>query len=130
MFTVHIRGVFTQDKSGYFSNSKVYGKNGTGKKCSLLRGVHKSGVFTMRDFTVHTVSYSGDSLPTICRQNLLHHSNEVYLLKLCDLLGRKLSRDLEIFQNRTFSIPFSRTYILFLQSYKIFYQPNRLVSYT
>ena len=40
MFTVHSRGVFTQDKSGYFSNSKVYGKNGTGKKCSLIRGVH------------------------------------------------------------------------------------------
>ena len=35
VFTVHSRGVFTQDKSGYFSNSKVYGKNGTGKKCSL-----------------------------------------------------------------------------------------------
>ena len=41
MFTVHSGGVFTQDKSGYFSNSKVYGKNGTGKKgCSLIRGVH------------------------------------------------------------------------------------------
>ena len=35
VFTVHSRGVFTQDKSGYFSNSKVYEKNGTGKKCSL-----------------------------------------------------------------------------------------------
>ena len=35
VFTVHSRGVFTQDKSGYFSNSKVYGKNGTEKKCSL-----------------------------------------------------------------------------------------------
>ena len=34
-FTVHSRGVFTQDKSGYFTNGKVYGKNGTGKKCSL-----------------------------------------------------------------------------------------------
>ena len=47
MFTVHSRGVFTQDKSGYFSNGKVYGKNGTGikcslsiKRCSLIRGVH------------------------------------------------------------------------------------------
>ena len=40
MFTVRSRGVLTQDKSGYFSNSKVYGKNGTGKKCSLIRGVH------------------------------------------------------------------------------------------
>ena len=35
VFTVHSRGVFTQDKSGYFSNGKVYGKNGTGEKCSL-----------------------------------------------------------------------------------------------
>ena len=35
VFTVHSRGVFTQGKSGYFSNSKGYGKNGTGKKCSL-----------------------------------------------------------------------------------------------
>ena len=35
VFTVHSRGVFTQDKSGYFSNSKEYGRNGTGKKCSL-----------------------------------------------------------------------------------------------
>ena len=34
-FTVHSRGVFTQDESCYFSNSKVYGKNGTGEKCSL-----------------------------------------------------------------------------------------------
>ena len=34
VFTVHSRGVFTQDKSCYFS-SKVNGKNGTGKKCSL-----------------------------------------------------------------------------------------------
>ena len=40
VFTVHSRGVFTQDKSCYFSNSKVYGKNGTGRKCSLERGVH------------------------------------------------------------------------------------------
>ena len=46
VFTVHSRGVFTQDKSSYFSNSKVYGKNGTGekvftiKRCSLIRGVH------------------------------------------------------------------------------------------
>ena len=35
VFTVHSRGVFTQGKSGNFSNSKGYGKNGTGKKCSL-----------------------------------------------------------------------------------------------
>ena len=35
VFTVHSRGVFTQDKSGYFSNGKVYEKNGTGEKCSL-----------------------------------------------------------------------------------------------
>ena len=36
VFTVHSRGVFTlEDKSCYFSYSKVYGKNGTGKKCSL-----------------------------------------------------------------------------------------------
>ena len=35
VFTVHSRGVFTQGKSGYSSNSKGYGKNGTGKKCSL-----------------------------------------------------------------------------------------------
>ena len=49
MFTVHSRGVFTQDKSGYYSNSKVYGKMGPGKS------VHYEGVFTMRGFTV--VSY-------------------------------------------------------------------------
>ena len=52
MFTVRSRGVLTQDKSGYFSNSKVYGKNGTGKKCSLIRGV-QSGVFTTKGFTVY-----------------------------------------------------------------------------
>ena len=40
MFTVHGRGVFTQDKSGYFSNSNVYGKTGTGKS------VHYKEVFT------------------------------------------------------------------------------------
>ena len=45
MFTVHSRGVFPQDKSDYFSNSKVCRKNGTGKVftikgCSLIRGVH------------------------------------------------------------------------------------------
>ena len=34
-FTVHSRGVFTQEKSGYFFIGKAYGKNGTGKKCSL-----------------------------------------------------------------------------------------------
>ena len=34
-FTVHSRGVFTPEKSVYFFNSKVYGKNGTGEKCSL-----------------------------------------------------------------------------------------------
>ena len=39
-FTVHSRGVFTQDKSCYFSNVKVYGKNGTGKS------VHYKEVFT------------------------------------------------------------------------------------
>ena len=46
MFTVHRRRVFTQDESGYFSNSKVYGgKMDRGKvfaikRCSLIRGVH------------------------------------------------------------------------------------------
>ena len=40
VFSVHSRGVFTQEKSDFFSNSKVYRKNGTGKKCSLIRGVH------------------------------------------------------------------------------------------
>ena len=40
MFAVHSRGVFTQDKSGYFSNSKVYGKMEPGKS------VHYEGVFT------------------------------------------------------------------------------------
>ena len=46
MFTVHSRGVFTQDKSDYISNSKVYRKKWdrekvfTIKGCSLIRGVH------------------------------------------------------------------------------------------
>ena len=40
VFTVHSRWVFNQDKSGYFSNSKVYGKRGPG------RSVHYKGVFT------------------------------------------------------------------------------------
>ena len=46
MFTVHGRGVFTQDQSGYFSISKVYEKKWdrekvfTIKGCSLIRGVH------------------------------------------------------------------------------------------
>ena len=46
VFTVHSRGVFTQGKSGYFSNSKGYGKKWdrekvfTIKGCSLIRGVH------------------------------------------------------------------------------------------
>ena len=45
MFTVHSRGVFTHDKSGYFSNSKVYGKKWdrekvfTIKECSLIRTI-------------------------------------------------------------------------------------------
>ena len=44
-YTVHSRRVFTQEKSGYFFNGKVYGENGTGKvftmkRCSLIRGVH------------------------------------------------------------------------------------------
>ena len=43
LFTVS-RGVSTQDKANYFSNSKVYGGNGTGevftiKRRSLVRGV-------------------------------------------------------------------------------------------
>ena len=47
MFTVHGRGVFTQDTSGYFSNSKVcilqkWDRENvfTIKRCSLIRGVH------------------------------------------------------------------------------------------
>ena len=46
VFTVHSREVFTQDKSCYFSNSKVYGKKWdwekvfTIRRCSLIRGVH------------------------------------------------------------------------------------------
>ena len=46
MLTVHSGGVFTQDKSGYFSNSKVYGgkwdqgKVFTVKRFSPIRGVH------------------------------------------------------------------------------------------
>ena len=46
MFTVHSRGVFTQAKSDYISNSKVYRKKWdrekvfTIKECSLIRGVH------------------------------------------------------------------------------------------
>ena len=46
MFTVHSRRLFTQDKLGYFSNSKLYGgqwdreKVFTIKRCSLIRGVH------------------------------------------------------------------------------------------
>ena len=57
MFTVHSRGVFTQEKSGYFSNSKVgpIRKKWDREKvftiyikgCSLIRGVH-----CMRGFTV------------------------------------------------------------------------------
>ena len=51
MFTVHSRGVFTQDKSGYFSNSKVYRKKWD------RESVHYRGVFTnqgcsLRGFTV------------------------------------------------------------------------------
>ena len=42
VFTVHSRGVFTHDKSCYFSNSKVQymEKVFTRKRCSLIRGVH------------------------------------------------------------------------------------------
>ena len=46
VFTVHSRGVFTQDKSDYISNSKVYRKKWdrekvfTNQGCSLIRGVH------------------------------------------------------------------------------------------
>ena len=46
VFTVHSRGVFTQDKLGYFSNSKRVRKKWdwekvfTIKGCSLIRGVH------------------------------------------------------------------------------------------
>ena len=56
MFTVHSRGVFTQDKSGYFSNSKVYGKKWdrekvfTMKGCSLIRGVHYERFHCIRIF--------------------------------------------------------------------------------
>ena len=50
MFTVHSRGVFTQDKSGYFSNSKVYGKMGPGKS------VHYKGVFTNQGCSLLEVS--------------------------------------------------------------------------
>ena len=59
MFTVQSRGVFTQGKSGYFSNGKVYRekwdreKEFTVKRCSLIRGVHYERfhcTYTMCDF--------------------------------------------------------------------------------
>ena len=50
MFTVHSRGVFTQDKSSYFSNSKVYGeKMGPGKS------VDYEGVFTNQGCSLESI---------------------------------------------------------------------------
>ena len=47
VFTVHSREVFTQDKSCYFSNSKVFRKNGTGKS------VHYKEVFTSQGCSLY-----------------------------------------------------------------------------
>ena len=47
VFTVHSSGVFTQDKSCNFPNSKVYME-----KMRPGKSVYYEGVFTMRGFTV------------------------------------------------------------------------------
>ena len=65
-FTRHNREVFTQDKLGYFSNSKVYGTNGTGKvftmnRCSLIRGIHYETfhctIYLLPEFNIQNAVY-------------------------------------------------------------------------
>ena len=88
-FTVHSRGVFTQDKSGYFSKGKKWDREKmfTIKRCSLISGVRyeRFHCIYFLEMDIQQYLYNDNEMNYIIR--LKYRRRSVDLLCIIDKIG-------------------------------------------